>query len=52
MSAPSPSRASGPSCGWLLDAAWGLVLAGVVTLLLLLSASPHRADRGFIYVDF
>jgi len=37
---------------WPCDAAWGLVIALLVATLVVLSASPQRADRGFIYVDF
>lgn len=66
MSAPSPvlpapqlstqgSRGPGvPGArrdGWL-DASWGLLIALLLLSLLVISASPGRADRGFIYVDF
>lgn len=37
--------------GWL-DAGWGLLIALLLLSLLVISASPGRADRGFIYVDF
>jgi len=37
---------------WLCDAAWGLAIALLVATLVVLSASPQRAERGFIYVDF
>ncbi|MBL9009046.1 MAG: hypothetical protein JNJ46_32595 [Myxococcales bacterium] len=55
MSAPpdsQPSSETGPRTVLLADTVWGVVIALVIALLLILSASPDRADRGFIYVDF
>jgi len=51
-SASSTSPASSHPPGWSVDFAYGLGIAGLVLLLLIFSASPFRADRGFIYIDF